>query len=65
MPRVHLEEANYEVIDHETVTRTSTIILEKYDSVIRTAHTHRSRNLRGKIHLSTAHAIHKDPQTVS
>lgn len=38
VPRVLLEQANYEVIDHRTLTMTPTFILEKYDSVLSPAH---------------------------
>lgn len=39
VPRVLLEQTNYESIDHRSLTMTPTFILEKYDSVINPAHT--------------------------
>ena len=34
VPKVLLEQAIYEVVHHRSLTMTSTVILEKYDSVV-------------------------------
>lgn len=48
VPRVLLEQANYEVIDHRTLAVTPTFILEKYDSVVSPAHTQEQESEGGR-----------------
>lgn len=61
VPRVLLEQAIYEVIDHRSLTMTPTFIPEKYDSVVSPLYAQEQES-EGEEYLSIAVAIHKIPR---